>query len=475
MLIVVMKGNIGLKLRNIPPELIFVIVGLIYGLAFLFIIPPFQGFDEDGHFFKAMGLSEGQWMPEKTGDKVGIYVSEGTWELVNAFWPSKNIYFKEKLEVNDITSKLNISQNNKEKHFADLSGMAVAVYSPVPYIIPAFAIMAGKFFNLPPLVLMYLARLANLIIWLLMAYLAIRITPVYKWALLTLALVPMAVFEAASVSSDGLTIGLSFLMIAYILKLALGKGNFVKTDFFILVILGLLIALTKSIYILLFFLFLLIPVNKFKSHKMKYGLFFILFILTGLASVGWIWLTNGLYVPIFSTWSVTGQINFIFGHLFYYLTILFKTVVNYGIYYLIMFVGDFGVSNVFAPFILVVIYFLMLIFVALVDKNEFKISLKQKLICLMIFIVTATTIFTFEYLTWNPVGYNNILGVQGRYFIPIAPLLLLVFYNKRETILIFNKELSLKMNNYYNVVIIGSIALILSLILLLLINRYFII
>lgn len=32
-----------------------------------------------------MGLSEGHWMSEKIGDKVGIYVPEGAWGLVNAF------------------------------------------------------------------------------------------------------------------------------------------------------------------------------------------------------------------------------------------------------------------------------------------------------------------------------------------------------------------------------------------------------
>lgn len=468
-----MNGHYGLKLGNIPPELIFVILGLIYGLAFLFVIPPFQGFDENTHFFKVAGLSEGQWMPEKIGDKVGIYVPEGTWKLVNIFWPNTNVYFKEKLEVSDITSKLSISQDNKEKHFADLSGIAVAVYSPIPYIPSVFAIMIGKFFDLPPLILMYLARFSNLLVWLLLVYLAIRITPVYKWVFLILALVPMNIFEAASVAIDGLTIGLSFLMIAYILKLALGNNNFKKTDFFILAILGLLIALVKSIYILLFFLFLLIPSDKFKNHKMKYGFFFILFILIVLTSVGWIWLTNGLYIPVFSTWSVTGQIHFITGHFLYYLTILLKTVVNYGIYYLIMFVGDLGISGVSVPFIMVVIYFLMLIFVALVDKNEFKISLKQKLICMIIFIATCTAIFTFEYITWNPVGYNIILGVQGRYFIPIAPLLL-VLYNKRKNISIFNRKLPLKMNNYYKMIVIEILVILLSLTLFMLIHRYFI-
>jgi hypothetical protein len=30
-----------LKFTNIPPETIFIIIGVIYGLAFLFITPPF--------------------------------------------------------------------------------------------------------------------------------------------------------------------------------------------------------------------------------------------------------------------------------------------------------------------------------------------------------------------------------------------------------------------------------------------------
>ena len=34
---------------------------------------------------------------------------------------------------------------------------------------------------------------------------------------------------------------------------------------------------------------------------------------------------------------------------------------------------------------------------------------------------------TMLYLSWDPVGYGTITGVQGRYFIPIAPLFFLVF------------------------------------------------
>jgi len=44
-----------LKIINIPPETIFIIIGLIYGLAFLFITPPFFVVpDEAYHFTKPM-------------------------------------------------------------------------------------------------------------------------------------------------------------------------------------------------------------------------------------------------------------------------------------------------------------------------------------------------------------------------------------------------------------------------------------
>ena len=40
-------------------------------------------------------------------------------------------------------------------------------------------------------------------------------------------------------------------------------------------------------------------------------------------------------------------------------------------------------------------------------------------------------VFTVQYLQWTVVGKMSIDGVQGRYFIPFAPLLLLLFSNTR--------------------------------------------
>ena len=120
---------------------------------------------------------------------------------------------------------LNQPLNDNNKKFTDknptppipvtaVSFSAIITYSPISYLASAFAITIGKILNFSPIILMYIGRLANLLVWLLFIYLAIRITPVHKWVLLILSLMPMTIFQGASLSADSFTMALSFLVIA---------------------------------------------------------------------------------------------------------------------------------------------------------------------------------------------------------------------------------------------------------------------
>ncbi len=448
---------------NIPPETIFIIIGVIYGLAFLFITPPFSVVpDEGSHFVKAYSLSEGYLLPVKIGDASGFIIPENVWSTILTC-----IYGKINLE-SVITSKINTNVNKNTEEFVYLDYVAIITYPPVPYMMSALAIKLGALLDLSPFVLLYMARLANLIIWIILTYLAIKIIPVHKWVLLMIALMPMTIFEAASVSADSLTIGLSFLLIAYLLRSALTEYSFTKKDFIIISILGVLLALTKSVYILILFLFLLIPVNKFQNHKKKYGIFSIIIIPISLMSVGWMLITKGFYRPFLnSNWSINEQISFILHQPLNYLLILINTINSGWASYITTFV------SYILPLIIIIIYLVILFLVAIIDKNEFKLNLKQKTVCLIIALTSIFTIFTFEYITWNPIGNYFVDGIQGRYFIPIAPILLLIFYNKLNYITIFNKKLPLKMNNIVKIIIITLIIIILSFTLLIFTELYY--
>jgi uncharacterized membrane protein len=459
----------AMKLKTIKPETIFILLAVVYGLTFLVIMPPFQVADEGDHFCKALGLTEGYLIPEKVGNEAGVPVPGDVWELLKSFPVNMNI--DKKLTVNDITSKINVNMDKDTHDFVILSDVMVVTYSPIPYLIPASAITIGKLFGLSSLWLMYFARLANFIVWILLVYLAIRIIPVHKWVLLMIALMPMTLSEAASVSVDSLTIALSFLLIAYILKLVYDKHNFTKTNFVLLLCLGSLIALTKSIYILLFFLFLLIPISRFKDCKMKYGIFAIILLITGSIASIWMLLTMGLYMPAIPNWSVSGQFYFILSHPLTYLSILLRTFVMSGTDYLVSFVGYLGVFDVPLPIISILAYLLIMAFAAMVDKTRFNVHLRQKMVCLIILVSGIGAVMTFDYVTWDPVGYLFINEVQGRYFIPFAPLFFLLFYRPDHTK--FLSKLNLEMNTKYKLLIVGSIVITLSLMVFMLVISYY--
>jgi uncharacterized membrane protein len=317
-----------------------------------------------------------------------------------------------------------------------------------------------------------MVRIVNLLVWILLIYLAIKIIPIYKWVFLLHVLMPMSLYVAASISADSFTIGLTFLAIAYILKLTFSENNFRKTDFIILLILGILLTLSKSIYSLVFLLFLFIPTSKFNSYKIKYGIFLAIMAVIGLVSVAWESFSKPIYAPKIANYSFMGQLDFTLQHPINYLNTILHTFIINAQPYLIEFVGTFGWLEIALPIILVIIYIIVIVIASIVDKNSLKISSKYKTVSFLIFISIAIAVATFDYLTWTPVGTNEIFGIQGRYFIPTAPLLLLLLYNKREYISIFNKKIHLKMNYTFKLLIV-EIIIITLITALLLIYLYF--
>ena len=437
-----MKGYNSNKLKLIiyKPELIFVIIASVYGLAFLFITPPFQVPDENSHFIKAAGLSDGYWISEKIGDKAGITVSNNIVQFISEY-------------PHSIVTTLNSDQDINGNQFVDLSNKSIVTYSPVSYALPAVVIKIGESLTLPAWMLLYLARLVNLFVWLFLTYLAIKTIPIQKWVLLLIALMPMTVFEAASVSIDSLTIALSFLAIAYILKLSFDDKTIKKIDFIALLVLGCLIALSKSIYIILFLLLVLIPPSKFKTHKMKYIFILTLLILISFVAIAWLNLTNCLYSPDITHWSISGQIQFIINNpSFYAGTILNNTIIQ-SPFYLMSFIGYFGWLEIRLSPVIVIFYMSLILIVALLDKNKIKISLNHKLIGLLVVLINTIAIFSFEYLTWNSIGTNFIEGVQGRYLIPISPVFGLLFYNNVQLIKYYKKKYLFKLNNVHKLII----------------------
>jgi uncharacterized membrane protein len=462
------------KIGNIKPETAFLIIGLIYGLSFLIVTPVLQVPDEYEHFYRALYVSEGHILPEKVGNMSGVYIPESVQETSSLISNQWFDHIKDNDYKLNFTSLLNINFNSQNRVFEDISRIAVITYSPVPYIISAFAISLGKLINLPPILLIYLGRLANLLSWIFLTYFAIKIIPIQKWTLFMIALIPMTLFEAASLSADSLIFGLSFIIVAVFFKFAFDekKTTINKKDIYILLILLLLLSLSKQIYFALLFLIFLIPTEKFGKRKNMLFVTGFLFISIILISGGWNLLVNNLYVPIVPQISIYGQIAYILGDPLRFPYALLKTFYYRGFSYQLLFVGNF-LLDIPLPMWWIGLYVLSIIPVALLDKSRVNVVRAQKLISLAIFILIFILVCAFVYVSWTVVGQNIIDGIQGRYFIPILPLLFLLLFKIRNFDNNKNKTF-LWLKNNLNPIIIAYTVIYLSITILIFIFSYYI-
>ncbi|OFY47411.1 MAG: hypothetical protein A2W85_01745 [Bacteroidetes bacterium GWF2_41_31] len=160
--------------KGLIPHRMFLLIAIIWGLIMIFIIGPLQIPDETNHFFRAYQVSQFKFMPEVKNNILGGELPSSFWILISNF---SNIPYhaEEKLSFALIDSSLRVKVNPDETTFMLFSN--TALYSPIPYIPQATGISIGKLFSLPPLILLYLGRLFNLALWIIMVYTAIKNYP----------------------------------------------------------------------------------------------------------------------------------------------------------------------------------------------------------------------------------------------------------------------------------------------------------
>ncbi|WP_414470340.1 DUF2142 domain-containing protein [Methanobacterium sp. ACI-7] len=419
-----------LKSNILTPQVIFVLLAFIYGISFLLVIPPLQVPDEYEHYYKAWDVSNGNIIPVKIENKAGIYVPKSLKIATDQVYQKWMFLVKNDRKL-DINFLINLPLKNDEPIFVDISKYSVVTYSPIVYLAPSIAIAAGKSFNLSPIALLYLGRFANLLLWIFIIFMAIRITPVFKWGFVALSLIPMTLFQATSLSADGITIALSFLLIVLFLELSLNdnKKKINKKDLGVLFLVIIALSLTKIPYFLLIFLFFMIPSIKFGGKKKLVSIFLFLFISSLLTVFLWNMAVKGLYMPLNEGVSIKGQLFYILPRPFEFLQIVFNSLTVYLHDFPIIFVGNWAFGDDPLPMWIYSTGLIVLIITALFDNNEIKINIKQKSIILAVFLFISGLLFFIEYLTWTDVGKAVVHGMQGRYFIPMIPLAFLLFYN----------------------------------------------
>ncbi len=448
-----------ITITDIKPERFFLLVSLLYGLLFLVITPPYQSPDEVVHFYRAYQISEGKLTSIKQDNRVGGYIPNS---IVSTAESAAQIIGKVDRKVNaeEIYHGLSTPLDLGHKTFQDFPN--AAVYSPLSYLPQAIAISSTRSLQLPPLLLFYSARLISLLFWVLCIYISIRMIPFYKWLFVLLALLPMSIFTNMAMSADVMTNSMSFLLIAYFLKLSFSDTTISREQYLYTLTLAILLTSAKFAYAPLIILFLLIPTKQFETIKKRLIKVGTLFFLSGLTAAFWSWKMNGLYIDYdhYNTMyraganiaygaNIGNQINYILNHGTYIFAVLYDSIIERFSMYSHGYIGTFGWLDSKLPLLLVRISYLVILVACILDGTKhFILSLKQKTIILGGFLFLFILMFLMQHLAWGEIGASMISNLQGRYFIPIFPLLFLLFYSNRFS----NKKILISMITVFTLV-----------------------
>lgn len=404
----------------------FFLFYLLAGIPYLILTGPFRSPDERNHFLRSYEVSEFRLYPFRIS---GGYPGDNLPSSLSRLSEALGDHADHHIQPAQINQARSLALVPEEREFAEFS---TAVYSPLAYVPSAVSIVAGRALGAGPLALVCFARCGNLLVGAWLIALAMSYAGFARSAALIVALFPMTLAQVASVSADAMSYGISFLWIAMVLAIAVDRKVGVSWKrIAVLVCLSLALSQLRPPYPLLGLLVFLIPVRRFGGK-----VFFLVCaaIIAGslLPAVAWNAASAGLYVKPLVEQNIepAGQVKWVTKNPGPFLHRLKQDLKMRGLEYWEQLVGRLGWLNIRLPSWIIAGFAAALAVSLFLSPRDSPSPRWWQRVALAVAILSGALAIEFMlYLTFNPVGSVFILGVQGRYFIPLALLTAFAFSN----------------------------------------------
>jgi uncharacterized membrane protein len=377
----------------VSPRL-FVAAALLIGIAYVFITPPFAVPDEDNHFWRALAVGRGHLLATRGLDRMPMpkSVETFTW-VIERTSPEQSL-----------SAKLRTAAAIRYDGGTGRPIRFAAWYSPFPYVATALVTALP----LRPVLVFYGGRIANLLAAVLLIALAIRMAPQYGSIFAAAALLPMSLYEFASLSADATTIALAWLFTA--LLLAPSR----RTSLIALV--GFASGLCKPAYFLIVLLVFAMPF-RWRQRLAIVGATALGTLLSFAAA------SRGAYnarvgLPV----DAGAQLRCIASDPIHFARVMLHDVATNGRFYIEEMIGRFGANELKLSPVVITIEILLLLGVAMTCGAALRARIR--ITALAIVVMTIAGILLSQYLIWSVVCGDALEGVQGRYFLEILPLFL---------------------------------------------------
>ncbi len=389
-------------------------------LIFTFLVPPFQKPDEQPHFEKSLLISKGYLFCQKKSDNI-VKLEKKYIDFV------KSPYFD--LLTHGRSSKLSLPiflkdlfSNNQSNKKIDFNIDHLCSFPIISYLPQAIILRILSIININPIPSIYFVRLTMSILgysWFL--YLYRRIADNYKLILLFTFALPMTLHQISSFNYDVINIMLALTFFVLIINYRLKK----KVDFW---------QYFKLFFVLFLFLW---------SKKIGYETFFLFLFLIPF-EIKPIMIASLIFIPFYFLSKLTGsydlqsslsnqvinpihQLNFLLSNPINIINVIITTSIHRIGFYLQSLIGIFGWLEYgldpLSYFLYGLFFIYLLINIRLLKKQMLG---KNKNILLFVTLIVSYVFIVLLAFVFNTMsGTLTAHGVQGRYFIPFLPFIIL--------------------------------------------------
>ena len=304
----------------------------------------------------------------------------------------------------------------------------------------------GILLRLPIITCTHMAELFAAAFFVFMGCITIKIAPIKKEVFAFCMLIPETLQQCTSVNYDAVLIPCSMFLFAFILHLYYREEKVGWKDVLVIATVTIVIVVTKIPYAAISLCVLIIPASHYELNigkKIEIAslirrFWYLVLMLAMLA--GFFYVYSRRHTPDMKT-LVSDIMSFP-----EFLKLLWRTGDHLGYYHIQQLVGMFGWLDSVVSSIYIIIFFSVMVYLnsCITETVEGKIGIVRRAWLLLIsiiifmFIEAAIQSYTYEYLDWDRLAgistyrsyisdLDMILGVQGRYWIPILPIILVSF------------------------------------------------
>ena len=405
---------------------------MFFGTLVIVATPPLRGPDETAHFLRAYGVAQGDIVPSlRDGqNRKGIVLPPRLYEGFD-FFESARVREKEAgfsyRGVFDAYFRRAPVAVDPSAGFVPYAGSEG--YSPIAYLPHTAAALVARAFDLSFLPTLYLMRFAGLAALTGVIACAIAIVPKLSWAFLAIAMLPAAFYGRSVISADGSALAAAMMATALWLRGVVSPQLMMPIRQSLWMMLG---ALTKAPNVAFVLLELQLLKQGWRWQQLA------LVTLPAIAAAA-IWtLGSGADTAAWRMVEITGQnpdafdpsakLAHLIDHPWRFPAAVFGAWREHSI-------GELwrqliGVLGLFDTVLLAWIYPAVSVLLAgtffaglpLAAADRYRVPIVAAITALAyIFIV-----YLISYLVFTPRDANTVWGVQGRYFVPILPLVAII-------------------------------------------------